>query len=175
MSLAPELSTARLTPPPRPLLGFVAWLALCFAAAGIGAVASANARAFYAQLAQPTWSPPGWLFGPVWSVLYLCMAVAAWLIWRIGGWRAASTALTLFVVQLAANALWTWLFFYFQRGLSASIEILVLWVLIVATIVQFRRLQPLAAALTLPYLAWVSFATVLSFTMWRLNPAMLGG
>ena len=175
MALISDPMTAYPTPPARPVLGFLAWLALCFTAAGIGAIASANASAFYQQLTQPAWAPPGWLFGPVWSVLYFGMAVSVWLIWRIGGWRTASRAQTLFLIQLAANALWTWLFFYFQRGAIASIEILVLWALIVATIVQFWRLRPLAGALMLPYLAWVSFASVLSFTMWRLNPASLGG
>jgi benzodiazapine receptor len=174
MSSFTEPMSARVTPPARPLLGFLAWLVLCFAAAGIGAIASANAGAFYQQLARPSWAPPAWLFGPVWSVLYLCMAVAVWLVWRIGGWRAAGSALALFMVQLAANALWTWLFFYFQRGLLASVEILLLWALIVATIMQFWRLRPVAGALMLPYLAWVSFASVLSFTMWRLNPVLLG-
>ncbi|MBC7416250.1 MAG: tryptophan-rich sensory protein [Herminiimonas sp.] len=160
--------------PARPLLGLLAWLLLCFTAAGIGAVASANAGAFYQQLIRPSWAPPGWLFGPVWSVLYLSMAIAAWLIWRRGGFQSARTALSLFLVQLAANALWTWLFFYFQRGALASVEILVLWVLIVATIFRFWRIRPIAGALLLPYLAWVSFASVLSLTMWRLNPGLLG-
>ena len=175
MSSTTEPTSARSIPPARPILGFLAWLLLCFTAAGIGAIASANAGAFYQQLTRPSWAPPAWLFGPVWSVLYLCMAVAAWMVWRIGGWGAARRALTLFLLQLAANALWTWLFFYFQRGALASFEILVLWTLIVATIVQFWRLRALAGALLLPYLAWVSFASILSLTMWRLNPGPLGG
>ena len=90
-------------------------------------------------------------------------------VWRIGGWRAAGGALMLFVVQLVANAAWTWLFFYFKRGDLASFEILVLWALIVATIVRFWRVRPLAGALLLPYLAWVSFAAALNFSLWRLN------
>ena len=173
--MPPDPFHARPIPPSHPFLGLLAWLALCFTAAGIGAVASVNASAFYQQLARPPWAPPGWLFGPVWSVRYLCMAIAAWIVWRIGGWRAATGALTLFVIQLIANALWTWLFFYFQRGALATFEILLLWVLIVATSVRFWRLRPVAGALLLPYLAWVSFASVLSLTMWRLNPGPLGG
>ena len=165
----------RPTRPTRPILGFLVWLALCFTAAGIGAVASVNAGASYQQLVQPQWAPPAWLFGPVWSVLYLGMAVSAWMVWRIGGFGAARRALSLFLVQLVANALWTWLFFHFQRGALASFEILLLWALIVATIVQFWRVRPVAGALMLPYLGWVSFASILSFTMWRLNPGPLGG
>lgn len=175
MTSIPEPITTRPIPPSRPILGLLAWLVLCFTAAGIGAIASVNASGFYQQLLRPSWAPPGWLFGPVWSVLYVSMAVAAWLVWRIGGWRAANGALALFVIQLVANALWTWLFFYFQRGALATLEIVVLWALIVATIVQFWRLRSLAGALLLPYLAWVSFASVLSLTMWRLNPGPLGG
>src|SRR5690349_5372470 len=92
-------------------LGLVGWLVVTFAAGSVGALASARAATFYRQLSQPSWAPPAWLFGPVWSVLYLCMAVAAWLVWRARGFKGARVALWLFIVQLLANALWTWLFF----------------------------------------------------------------
>lgn len=155
-------------------VGLAAWVLGSFAAAAAGGVASANAGDFYQRLVRPEWAPPPWLFGPVWSVLYLLMGVAAWLVWRERGFRGARAALTLFIVQLAANALWTWLFFAWRRGALAFGEILLLWVLIAATIAAFWRVRPLAGALLLPYLLWVSFATALTFAVWRMNPALLG-
>lgn len=158
----------------RQALGLVGWLVATFAAGSIGAMASARAGVFYVQLVRPAWAPPGWLFGPVWSVLYTLMAVAAWLVWRKHGVRKASTALTLFVAQLVANALWTWLFFTLNRGALSLADIVVLWLLIVGTIVAFWPLQRTAALLLVPYLAWVSFAAALTWSLFRLNPAVLG-
>lgn len=155
--------------------GLIAWLALCFLTAALGAWASIGAPAFYGRLTQPDWAPPAWLFGPVWTTLYAMMAVAAWLVWRQGGLRAQRVALSLFVLQLFFNGLWSWLFFAWQLGGPAFFDILLLWVLIVATIVCFWRSSRLAGALMLPYLAWVSFAAALNFSVWRLNPALLGG
>ncbi len=154
--------------------GLLGWLALSFAVAAVGAVASAQAGAFYGQLVRPAWAPPGWLFGPVWSLLYVLMGVAAWLVWRERGWRGARAAHALNLTQLAANALWTWLFFAWRQGALAFAEILVLWVLIVATALAFWRVKPVAAVLLMPYLVWVSFASCLAFAMWRLNPSVLG-
>jgi translocator protein len=154
-------------------VGLIGWASLTFAAAALGALASADAAAFYAQLVRPSWAPPGWLFGPVWSVLYILMAVSAWLVWRARGFAGARTALVLFVVQLAANALWTWLFFAWRQGGLAFAEAVVLCCLIVATIASFHRVSMLAAALLYPYLAWSAFAAALTFTVWRLNPALL--
>jgi tryptophan-rich sensory protein len=154
-------------------LGLAGWLLLTFAAAAVGAIASADAGAFYQQLSRPPWAPPGWLFAPVWSALYLLIGIAAWLVWRERGLRGARTALSLFVIQLAANALWTWLFFAWREGTLAFIEILILWALIVATLVAFWRVRPLAGALLLPYLAWVTFASALTFATWRMNPQLL--
>lgn len=155
------------------ILGLIGWLVVCFAASAAGAVASINAQSFYGQLAQPAWAPPAWLFGPVWTVLYAMMAIAAWMIWRSGGFATHRIALSLFVVQLALNALWTWIFFNWQQGALAFAEILLLWVLILVTLLSFWRIQPLAGALLIPYLAWVGFASVLNFTLWQLNPAIL--
>jgi tryptophan-rich sensory protein len=154
-------------------LGLAGWLLLMLAAAAVGAIASADAGAFYQQLSRPPWAPPGWLFAPVWSALYLLIGIAAWLVWRERGLRGARTALSLFVIQLAANALWTWLFFAWREGTLAFIEILILWALIVATLVAFWRVRPLAGALLLPYLAWVTFASALTFATWRMNPQLL--
>jgi translocator protein len=123
---------------------------------------------WYAQLAKPTWNPPSWVFGPVWTVLYILMGVAAWLVWD--RWRGdARTALALFVVQLAFNAGWSAMFFGLQAPGLAFGWILVLWALIVATTIAFWRLRTVAGVLLLPYLAWVTFAAVLNFTIWRMN------
>ena len=162
-----------LVPVSRQVLGLLGWLLLTFAAAAVGAVASAEARAFYGQLLRPSWAPPGWLFAPVWSVLYILMGVAAWLVWRAYGFKRGRAALAYFIVQLAANALWTWLFFVWHQGALAFAEILLLWCLIVATVVSFWRLSSLAAVLLLPYLAWVTFASALTFSTWQLNIALL--
>jgi len=102
------------------------------------------------------------------------IGIAAWLVWRAHGLRRARIALIVFVIQLAANALWSWLFFAWRQGGLAFADIVLLWLLIVATIVAFSRLQRLAAALLLPYLAWVSFAALLNFSIWQLNAANLG-
>lgn len=158
---------------PRQSLGLLGWLLLTFAAAAAGAVASADAGAFYSQLARPSWAPPGGLFAPVWTALYLLMSVAAWIVWRRHGFKGGRAPLTLFVIQLAANALWTWLFFAWHQGALAFAEILLLWCLIAATTASFWRLSALAAVLLLPYLAWVTFACALTLSTWMLNPALL--
>ena len=154
--------------------GLLVALAVTFLAATAGAVASVDAGAFYSQLDRPGWAPPGWLFGPVWSVLYTLMAVAAWLVWRKVGFPQATVAISLFMTQLVANALWSWVFFAWHRGALAVVEILVLWGLVAATAVAFWRVQRLAALLLVPYLAWVSFAAALTLALWRRNPGLLG-
>ncbi len=156
------------------VLGLVGWFVLTFAAAAVGAAASVQAQSFYGQLVQPSWAPPSSVFGPVWTVLYALMAIAAWLVWRSGGFRMHRTALTLFLVQLVLNALWSWLFFAWHRGFWAFLDIVVLWALIAATAIAFWRVRTLAAALLIPYLLWVSFAAALNFSVWRLNPQLLG-
>jgi tryptophan-rich sensory protein len=156
------------------LLGLAGWLVLSFAASAVGALASIQAQSFYGQLVQPAWAPPPWVFGPVWTVLYALMAVAAWLVWRNGGFRSHRFALSLFLVQLVFNALWSWIFFAWKGGALAFADIVLLWVLIVATLFSFWRIRPLAGALLVPYLLWVSFAAALNFALWQLNPQVLG-
>lgn len=156
------------------VLGLFGWLLASFATGAIGGLASINAAGFYGQLVQPSWSPPAWLFGPVWSVLFVLMGIAAWLVWREHGIRGARSALVLYALQLGANALWSWLFFAWHLGAVAFAEIVLLWLLIAATISRFWRLHRTAAILLLPYLAWVTFAAGLNFALWRLNPAILG-
>ena len=148
------------------IVALVAFLALTFSAAGIGSYATTpNIAAWCAGLAKASWTPPGWLFGPVWTLLYVSMAVAAWLVWRQGGrWPLA-----LFAVQLAMNAAWSWFFFGFHAPGSAFIEVVVLFVAIVATTIAFWPKSIAAGILMLPYLGWVTFAAVLNLAIWRLN------
>jgi tryptophan-rich sensory protein len=162
------------SPKSKQIVGFIAWLAASFVAAAIGGAASIQAGPFYTQLIRPNWAPPPALFGPVWTILYALMGVAAWLVWRVGGYRAARVALTLFLVQLALNALWSWLFFGWHFGGLAFADIVILWALIIATLVAFWRLKPLAGVLLIPYLFWVSFAAALNYSVWQLNPQVLG-
>ncbi len=143
------------------------------AAAVAGAIASVRAADFYQQLAQPTWAPPAAVFGPVWSVLYVLMALAAWLVVRTLGWPGARPAITLYVAQLALNALWPWIFFQWRLGGVALAEILVLWTLLLLTVLAFWRARRLAGVLLLPYLAWVGFATALTWAVWQRNPQAL--
>lgn len=155
-------------------LGLAGWLGITFVAAAVGTIASVDAQTFYQQLTQPSWAPPGWLFGPVWTILYILMAVAAWLVWRERGFTgSARTALGFYLIQLVFNALWSWVFFAWHQGGYAFSIIMVLWVLIFATLRQFWRIKPLAGLLLIPYLAWVSFAAFLNFTVWHLNPTLL--
>jgi len=154
--------------------GFVLWLALTFAAAAVGAYASIHAAEFYTQLALPMWAPSPAVFGPVWSVLYVLMGLAAWLVWRVGGFAAARTALSLFLIQLALNALWSCLFFGAHRGMLAFLDIVLLWFLIAATLAAFWRVRAVAGLLLVPYLLWVSFAGALNFAVWQFNPQALG-
>ena len=159
--------------PRNKIAGLAGWLVLVYAAATVGAIASINAREFYAALTQPEWAPPGSVFSPVWTVLYTLMGIAAWLVWSRGGFRATRPALVLFLVQLAVNALWSWLFFAWHLGGIAFAEILVLLALIVATCIAFWRIRPMTAYLLVPYLLWVCFATLLNFSVWQLNPQAL--
>lgn len=151
--------------------GLAGWLLLVFAAAAVGALASVHAQAFYLQLAKPAWAPPAAVFGPVWSVLYLLMGISAWLAWRSP--RRTRAAFAWFFAQLVANALWSWLFFAWHRGALAAVEVLVLLALIAVTVAAFRHASRAAAVLLLPYLAWVAFASALTWAIWLGNPALL--
>ena len=157
----------------RQAVGLLGWAIVTFLAAALGARASISAADFYASLTLPAWAPPASVFGPVWTVLYALMALAAWLVWRQGGWRAAAPALALYLLQLALNVLWSWLFFGWKHGALAFADIALLLALIVATIVAFHRVRPAAAWLLLPYLAWVTFASALNYAVWQANPAVL--
>ncbi|MFO1337803.1 MAG: TspO/MBR family protein [Burkholderiaceae bacterium] len=155
-----------------PWAALLVCLLVTFAAAALGAAASLDAASFYGQLNRPAWAPPAWVFGPVWSVLYTLMGVAAWLVWRTAD-AGRRSALAWFGGQLVANALWSWLFFGWRLGAWAAGEVLLLWALIVVTVQAFRRLSGVAALLLLPYLLWVSFAAVLTWSVWQRNPGLL--
>lgn len=132
-----------------------------------------DAPVFYAQLDKPGWAPPAWLFGPVWSVLYLLMGVAAWLVWRERPSQGVDGALGLYLLQLGLNALWSWLFFGWRQGALAMVDVVLLLALVAVTAAAFWRLRPLAGALLLPYLAWVGFASALTWAVWQRNPGLL--
>jgi len=151
--------------------GLIIFVAVCFAVAGLGSLSTnPSIDNWYAALTKPSWNPPNWVFGPVWTILYLMMAIAAWLVWRRkGSVAAAAVPLALFAVQLLLNALWSYLFFGLHRPDLAFAEIVLLWAAILATMLAFRRAVPLAGWLLLPYLLWVTFAAFLNFTIWRLN------
>ncbi len=155
------------------LSGLLGWLLIVFIAAVLGSLASTQAGDFYTLLELPAWAPPAKVFGPVWSVLYLLIAISAWIAWRERGLSGARTAFTLFFSQLFLNSLWTWLFFAWQLGALAFVEIIILWGLIICTAVSFWRIKPLAGILLFPYLGWVTFAAALAFSAWRRNPALL--
>lgn len=123
--------------------------------------------AWYAALNKPAWNPPAWIFGPVWTLLYLMMAVAAWLVWKKDGWRFP---MWLYLVQLAINASWSPVFFGAKQPGAAFGVIVALWLAIALTLWVFRRVSRPAGWMLIPYLLWVSFATVLNLTLWRLNP-----
>ncbi len=152
------------------------WVALavtvgvCFGAAALGSRATIpQLRAWYPSLRKPSWNPPNGVFGPVWTVLYLAMAIAAWLVWRRSGDVAA--ALVLFAVQLTLNVAWSAVFFGERNVHRALVVIVALWLAIAATLVAFWPIDPVAGALLLPYLAWVTFASFLNRAIARLNPA----
>ena len=145
------------------------FVVICFAAAGVGSLAtSTSVGSWYPTLRRPSWNPPDWIFGPVWSSLYLCMAVAAWLVWRSGA-VGTKYALLLFFVQLGLNVFWSVIFFGFRLPGQAFVEIVALWAAIVLTAAAFWRASALAGVLFLPYLVWVSFAAILNYTIWQLN------
>jgi benzodiazapine receptor len=149
-------------------IGLACWLTVTFTVAAIGSLFQPGE--WYDSLVKPILTPPGWVFGPVWTLLYAMMGTAAWLVWRTLGVSDALVPLSLFLGQLALNALWSYLFFGLQRPDLAFLDIVALWLGILATLVAFWRVYSLAGLLLLPYLLWVSFATYLNFQFWRLNP-----
>ncbi|RYG47698.1 tryptophan-rich sensory protein [bacterium] len=155
-------------PPTSPVIKFLLMATGVYAVAFIGAQATFTAPDYYTSLLRPKWAPPAWLFGPVWTILYGMMAVAAYLVWTVPR-EDRRGALVLFWVQLALNGLWSWLFFAWRQTFYAGIEIAVLWLAIVATGFLFFRVRPLTGWLLVPYLLWVTFATALNWSIYALN------
>ncbi len=156
--------------PARSVLTLVGFVAACFGAALVGSAFTApSIPEWYESLAKPFFTPPSWLFGPVWTALYLAMAFAGWLVWRAGITSTIALPLALFGGQLMLNALWSILFFGLRSPGVALAEILVLWAAILATLLLFRPISREAGWLLAPYLAWVTFAALLNFEIWRPN------
>lgn len=149
------------------MAGLAGWILASFAAASTGLLFPPGD--WYASLQKPAWNPPSWLFGPVWTLLYLMMAVAAWRVWRRGGFGRHLRPLGWHLLQLGLNALWTPLFFGLHQMGWAFLCIVLLWLAIAATMKAYAAADRLAALLLAPYLAWVTFASILNFALWRLN------
>jgi translocator protein len=149
-------------------MSLMPFLAVCLGAGGVASVLTSGAvRTWYPQLRKPEWNPPNWVFGPVRTVLYVMMAMSAWLVWRVG--RGATAAMALFAVQLLLNAAWSLIFFRLHAIGLAFGEILLLWMMVVATAVAFLPISFLAAWLLVPYMVWVGFASYLNFRIWQMN------
>ncbi len=153
---------------PHPTIALLQWLTAAYAAGFVGSQAVIrDGGSLYATLRRPAWAPPAWLFAPVWTVLYALIGLAAWLVWRTEG--RGKKGLWLWWLGLALNALWPWLFFGFGKLGLAFGEIVVLWLVILATTVAFSKSDRKAAWAFVPYLAWVGFASILNLAIWRMN------
>jgi benzodiazapine receptor len=154
----------------RSIVALAVFLALSFAASAIGGLFTYPAiPGWYQSLEKPSWTPPDAVFGPVWTALYILMAVAAWLVWKRGGWTAQRGPLTLWGVQLVLNSLWSILFFGMRSPALGLVEIQFLWLAILGTLIVFWKVSRLVGGLMLPYLAWVTYASALNFAIFRLN------
>jgi len=153
------------------IVKLVVCILVCECAGFLGSIfTTPQIPGWYASLVKPSFNPPSWLFGPVWTTLYLLMGVSLYLVWRIGlGHGRVKAALAIFAVQLALNVLWSFAFFGRQSPLSGLVVIAALWIMIVANIVYFSKLSAAAALLLVPYVLWVSFAAVLNAGLYRLN------
>ncbi len=150
---------------------FVGSIFLALSAGWIGSVFTISAvPTWYRRLRKPSYNPPPKIFGPVWTLLYILMGTSAWMVWRVVEFASPLTWLWLYLGQLSLNTLWSILFFGLRKPALALVEVALLWLAILATLLSFWGISPLAGALLVPYLAWVSFASLLNFEIWRLNP-----
>ena len=151
----------------RPAVSFIAFVLLVAVVALSGVYFQPGE--WYAALAKPAWTPPNWLFPVAWTLLYLSIAISGWLVWRMVAVRPTALAFSLYGLQLVLNAAWSWLFFGLHRMDLAFMNIVALWVAILATIIAFCQIRPAAGLLLIPYLLWVGFAAALNLAIWRLN------
>jgi tryptophan-rich sensory protein len=149
------------------LLGLAFWLVLSAVVATLGA--QFEPGDWYLELDKPGWTPPNWVFGPAWTLLYIAMAVAVWLVWRSGGWTANRQAVLAYLVQLALNGAWSWIFFGEQLIGLALVDIVCLFSMIIVVLALFWRRRRIAGLLMLPYALWVAFATALNYQLWMMN------
>ena len=148
-------------------VALAAWVLVSLSAGFVGSRFTPGE--WYEGLEKPSWNPPSWVFGPVWTALYILMGVAAWTVWRERGFGGSSPALYIFLVQLVLNGLWSYLFFGANSPMWAFIEILALQALIIVTMVLFWRVSTTAGVMLLPYALWIGFASILNLTLWRMN------
>ncbi|RJP25008.1 MAG: tryptophan-rich sensory protein [Candidatus Omnitrophota bacterium] len=152
-------------------LSLIFFLGICIVMQAVASMLTfVSVNEWYQTLEKPSWTPPGWVFGPVWTFLYSSMGTAAWLIWEQRKCVNIQPALILFGIQLFLNGLWSGIFFAWQNIEAALCEIVVLWIAILWTMICFWNVRRLAGVLFLPYLIWVSYAALLTFAIWRLNP-----
>lgn len=165
-----EVRTGR-SPDARKIIPLLVILTLCYAVAFAGTQGALQGlQGYYQGLDKPSWTPPSWLFGPVWTVLYGLMGIAAWIVWKQVDVASRTIALTLFGIQLVLNGLWSWLFFAWQKPLLGFAEICILDLSVFLTMLLFFRIRKSAGWLLLPYLLWILFASGLNFSAWRMNP-----
>jgi len=146
----------------------VFFVALCLGVGALGGFwTSSSVTTWYVTLRKPSWNPPSWVFAPVWTFLYITMGIAAWIVWKHGSFVGLQAAV--FLIQLALNLGWSWLFFFKRSPYWAFIEVMALWVAIAVTNLYFWHVDPLAGLLIVPYLAWVTFASTLNGVVWALN------
>jgi tryptophan-rich sensory protein len=152
------------------MLSLMVFIILCFSAAALGSVFTHRSiKTWYLTIKKPSWNPPGKVFAPVWTVLYLMMAVAGWIVWERLSQKGVSVPMVLFFIQLVLNTVWSAVFFGLRNPGWAFLEVILLWVFIALTVISFWNVYWVAGVLFLPYLLWVSFAAILNLAIWRLN------
>jgi len=150
-------------------ISLVIFIVVCLGIGGLGAMATTpEIDGWYRTIEKPSWNPPDWIFGPVWTTLYIMMAIAGWRVWTMADTKR-TLPISLFGIQLLLNLAWSFIFFAMRQPGWAFAEIVVLWLAITATMLTFFQRSKLAGVLFIPYWAWVSFASVLNFTIWRMN------
>lgn len=158
-------------------VGILLLCALTFLAAYVGSIASIRASDFYSELERPSWAPPGWIFGPVWTTLYCLMAISASLVWATDSKdkypKDKYLGTGIYAAQLLLNSLWSWLFFAWKNGAFAFGEVILLAGMVLANVIVFWRVHRVAAVLLIPYLLCVMFASCLTYKVWQLNPTLL--